>query len=37
MQAQQGGGGGGGGSVGVIWVHGTITGGAKVSPAVQIH
>lgn len=31
-----GGGGGGGGGVGVVWVHGTLTG-TRVSPAPQVH
>ncbi len=30
-----GGGGGGGGGAGIVWTHGTVSGGAKVSPAVQ--
>lgn len=37
LDAPNGGGGGGGGGVGVIWVKGTVSGGTKVSPALQVH
>ncbi len=32
-----GGGGGGGGGVGAVWMHGSLAGGTKISPAPQVH